>query len=63
MRKDGKREPVFHKSTSFEEAEAWEIEQVIRMTSEERQSIAKELRARVYGDRPPDIRESHLQKE
>ncbi len=50
---------ISHKSFNYEEAELWDIEQQIRMTPEERQAIARELRIRVYGSNPPDVRESH----
>ena len=48
------------KSKNFEEAEAWDILQHIRMTPEERQEVAAELRKRVYGKESPDVRETHL---
>lgn len=48
--------PIIHKANNFREAEAWDIEQQIRMTPEERQRIAKQLRERYYGKNPPDVR-------
>lgn len=50
-------ERIVRKFNSFEEAEAFEIEQAIRMTAEERQSIAAELKRRFYGEHCPDVRE------
>ena len=50
---------VFHKSKSYEDAEAWHIFQCVQMTPEERQAVALELRKRVYGVTCPDVRESH----
>ncbi|MBP7867915.1 MAG: hypothetical protein KA419_18455 [Acidobacteria bacterium] len=46
-----------HIAESWEEAEAWEIDQEIRLTPEERQAIVDELRLRVYGTDAPDVRE------
>jgi len=48
---------IFHKSKSYREAEAWDIQQCIRMTPDERQAAALELRKRVYGRNAPDVRE------
>ncbi len=47
-----------HKSTSFEEAERWNKEQMWAMTPDERLAIAKELRDRFYGKDAPDVREA-----
>ena len=52
-------ERVYHKSKSYEEAEEWDILQHIRMTPEERQRVALELRKRVYGENCLDVREVH----
>jgi hypothetical protein len=52
-------EPIVHKSTNFEDAELWDIEQQTRMTPEERQRVAEELKERFYGKDRPDVRESH----
>ena len=54
--------PVYHKAKNFEEAEEWDILQHLRMSAEERQSAAKELRVRVYGEKTIDVRESNRQK-
>ena len=51
---------IFHKSTDYADAELWDIQQQISMTPDERQTVARELRIRVYGAHPPDVRESHL---
>lgn len=53
-------EPVYRKSDTFQEADDWDIHQQINMTPEERQEVADELRRRVYGDHPPDVREGRL---
>ena len=52
-------ERVAHKSFDYQDAELWDIEQQIRMTPEERQAVARQLRIRVYGTHPPDVRENH----
>jgi len=50
---------VVNKSENFQEAEEWDIEQQIRMTTEERQEVATELRRRVYGSDVSDVREAY----
>lgn len=50
--------PIVHKAKNFREAEAWDIEQQIRMRPEERQRIAKYLKERYYGKNPPDVRDN-----
>lgn len=52
-------ERTIHKSRSFKDAEAWDILQNVRMTPEERQALASEIKKRVYGKKPPDVREVH----
>jgi hypothetical protein len=52
-------ERIVHISHSHREAHEWDVEQQIRMTSEQRQHIARELRRRVYGPNPPDVREAY----
>lgn len=52
-------EPIIHKAKNFREAEAWDIEQQIRMTPEERQKIARQLRERYYGENLPDVRDKN----
>lgn len=49
---------IAHKFKNFEEAEAWEIEQALNMTPDERIRIARELQKRVFGKNVPDIREA-----
>ena len=49
--------PIVHKATSFQDADAWDIEQHIKMTPEERRKVAKELRDRYYGKDAPDVRD------
>ena len=50
---------IVHKTDNYKEAEEWDILQHTRMTPEERQEAAAELRRRVYGTRRPDVREAH----
>ncbi|MFO7462012.1 MAG: hypothetical protein R6X07_15450 [Desulfatiglandales bacterium] len=49
---------VFKKSNDFNEAEEWDILQNVRLTPEERQKAAAELRKRVFGKRIPAIRKA-----
>ena len=49
---------VYHKAKDFKDAEEWDILQQMRMTSEERQDVAKALRERVYGQKTIDVKES-----
>ena len=46
------------KFKNFKEAEDAEILQQINLTAEERQEIARLLKKRVYGENPPDIRDT-----
>jgi len=55
-------ERIVHISHSHREAHEWDVEQQIRMTPEQRQNIASELRRRVYGLNPPDVREAHQKR-
>jgi hypothetical protein len=48
---------VAHKSRTFSDAERWDIQQQVGMSSEERQQAAKELKVRVFGRFAPDVRE------
>ena len=52
-------ERVFHKAKNYKEAEEWDILQCLRMSSEERQEIAKALKKRYFGERNVDLREAH----
>jgi hypothetical protein len=49
---------ICNKAKNFKEAEEWDIEQQLRMTPEERQDAAKDLRERVYGRKAMDVKES-----
>ena len=51
---------VVHKAKNFQEAEEWDILQNIRMTPEERQAAAKELKIRFYGENVPDVRDKPI---
>jgi hypothetical protein len=55
-------ERIWNKAKNYKEAEDWDIEQHLRMTPEERQDAAKELRKRVYGNKTVDVRESVRRK-
>jgi hypothetical protein len=48
---------IVHKAKSHREAHEWDIAQQIRMSPEERQRIASELKRRFYGSKNPDVRE------
>jgi hypothetical protein len=48
---------VVHKSHNFTEAELWDIKQQVRMSPEERQKAAEELKSRVFGKNTRDIRD------
>ncbi len=52
-------ERIVHVAHSFEEADAWDREQQARMTPQERQAAARELKRRVYPDDAPDVRACH----
>ncbi|MBI5486251.1 MAG: hypothetical protein HY905_02845 [Deltaproteobacteria bacterium] len=52
-------ERIVHVARDFREARAWDIEQHVSMTPEQRQRAAKELRDRVYGPHCPDVRDVH----
>ncbi len=52
-------ERVIHRSKSFQEAAAWDRQQQIRMTPQERWAIARRLKERVYGPHPKDVRACH----
>ena len=54
-------ERIVHKARGFQQAEEWDVEQQVRMTPDERQLAARELKERVYGAHAPDVRESHRQ--
>ncbi len=52
-----KVKPIVKKFKSYEAAERWDIEQQISMSHGERQRVAKALKIRVYGKKPPDVRD------
>lgn len=49
-------ERIINIAKNNKEAEKWDVQQQINMTPEQRQSIAKELKRRFYGDNTPDVR-------
>jgi hypothetical protein len=51
-----------HISRSFKQAEEWDILQSVRMAPEERQAAAADLKERVFGKNPPDVREVHRRR-
>lgn len=51
--------PVANKSFSHAEAAAWDVEQHVSMTPEERQRVARILEARAYPGVNRDVRECH----
>jgi hypothetical protein len=53
---------VLNKSKDFKEAEEWDIMQNVRLTPEERQKAAAELRRRVFGKAMPAIRSLRKKK-
>jgi len=52
-------EKIVNKARNFKEAEEWDKRQYREMTVAERFAIASELKRRVYGPNPPDVRECH----
>jgi hypothetical protein len=48
-----------HKARGFQAAAVWDIEQQTRMMPRERRAVALELRRRVYGLQPKDVRACH----
>jgi hypothetical protein len=55
-------ERVFNKSKDFKEAEEWDIMQNVRLTPEDRQKAAAELRQRVFGKTMPAMRRLRKKK-
>lgn len=51
-----------NKAKTFEEARAWDVEQNIRMTPNERMQVASEIKRRAYPEPNKDVREWHLRK-
>jgi hypothetical protein len=54
-------EPIGHLAKNLAEADAWDREQLARLSLAERLKIAEHLRYRVYGEDAPDVRESERQ--
>ena len=55
-RSDLRRERVVHKAANHEAAAAWDREQQVRMTPDERRCAARTLRLRAFPPDSPDIR-------
>jgi hypothetical protein len=53
---------IAHKTTSFSEAEKYNIEQQIMMTAAQRLAAARQLKKRFYRGKQKDIREWHQKK-
>jgi hypothetical protein len=51
-----RRERVVHKARNHEEAAAWDREQHLRMTPDERRRAARVLKERAYPPDAPDVR-------
>lgn len=47
---------------SKKEADEWDIQQQIKLTPEERQKIAKELKRRFYEENPSDVKSTRKYK-
>lgn len=45
-----------NEARGFRAAARWDIAQQVRMTPQERQAVARELRLRVYGRNAKDVR-------
>jgi hypothetical protein len=54
-------ESIGHVAKSLADADAWDREQIARLSLDERLQIALELRRRAYGADAPDVRESERQ--
>jgi hypothetical protein len=55
-------ERIGHAAQGFEDAERWDREQMLAMTPDERLTVARILRERVYGTSCPDVREAERQR-
>jgi len=55
-------ERVVRKCSSFKESEQQDIEYYVKLSVDERQAIARELKRRAFGDNTPDIRQYHNRK-
>lgn len=47
---------VIHKAKNHRQAAQWDLVQQVKMTPAQRQSAAKELKKRFYGEKNPDVR-------
>ena len=52
-------ERIVHKTRDFRAADAWDIEQHLRMTPQERMRVARMLKDRVYPPDAKDVRACH----
>ena len=52
-------ERIVKKSHGYAEAAAWDIEQHVGLTPQERIRIARLLKRKVYSDSPDDVRACH----
>ena len=52
-------ERVVHKASNHDEAHAWDVEQNVGMTPEERLRAARVLKDRAYPQDSKDVRECH----
>lgn len=51
--------PIFHIASSHEEAAEWDVLQHTAIPPEERQAVARVLKARAYPGPNKDVRECH----
>ena len=54
-----KQERIVHRARGHDEAAAWDREQHLRMTPDERRDAARALKARAYPPDAPDVRACH----
>jgi len=52
-------ERIVRKFSSFKESEQQDIEYYVKLSVDERQAIARELKRRAFGYNTPDIRQYH----
>ena len=52
-------ERTVHKALDFKSAADWDIKQQLRMPPRERRAVARQLKLRVYGPHPKDVRACH----
>ncbi|MFN0182125.1 MAG: hypothetical protein ACKVZ0_25250 [Gemmatimonadales bacterium] len=51
--------PIVHRATNHADARAWDIEQHVSMSPEERQAVARTLKRRAFPTGAKDVRECH----